>query len=739
MAHSLPRLVVLGAGGPAPRVAEAPSPQVLSKEEVDLLTSRVSGENVAEHCEPLQRHRWAVGRKMTSTSNGGVFVWRVVSTDAHQEMGGHPAWLWTEDGWFDPGVSAQVDVGLPIALPLRQLLLHAGSALGRGAQPATLAAVVEAVRTSTRPIALKVSDAALVGHDNRARWALLSLLTVLPTAVAHAMRVRVGPPPSPSTIDLTVVSQDESGYTVVDIHRPPKRVHDVAAYFVHERLTDDDPESVEAASALYGRDDEDWTLSIAGLIRDGLVGSSKVLDSLGGAVPQEGAGRAARADDELSAATVEDLVREARRSGDPGPWRELRRRPAVQRSTAVRALAAAAETIEPTPELVSELAVVYPRGATLDEWLPALLGWLQRGIATEAVVQAIQTTLLEWPSPVTEPLRLEVWPGVIRDLVRHGKGQQASDALLRSPLSAAIAKEGQGQALVDGWRQLPRSERGTPNQKALAKLLRSAPNGAELFATLKKKSTSTTAPARERSAAPPEPPSAPARGRRTPAPAPPRGADARAQLLALARRNVVTADVEGKMLAAVASAIAKTRFPDADIASVAEQMAGQAETNRAWGWLALASAAPGTWTDDVIDATLYAFCSDPPSDQLGQNVALAAARGLGQARKWDAIGHARWIVQFAIAPESRMNRAIVKALLEGIGKRTDGTPFLTEIVEAVLQLPPDHDAVHWLLELLIPSGWRGERLGRVLRSITADQVPRELASRWNVLVAEARG
>ena len=52
---------------------------------------------------------------------------------------------------------------------------------------------------------------------------------------------------------------------------------------------------------------------------------------------------------------------------------------------------------------------------------------------------------------------------------------------------------------------------------------------------------------------------------------------------------------ESRMLMLLDSALSKVQFPDPDIARVAEQMAGQNDTNRVWGWLALTAVAPGTW------------------------------------------------------------------------------------------------------------------------------------------------
>ena len=132
---------------------------------------------------------------------------------------------------------------------------------------------------------------------------------------------------------------------------------------------------------------------------------------------------------------------------------------------------------------------------------------------------------------------------------------------------------------------------------------------------------------------------------------------------------------------------------------------------------------------------MYAFCHDAPRDELGKRLAIQAARNLGASRKWDPIEQARWLVQLSMAPKGTLNKKLASALLSGIALRTDGPPVLADMIDAMLELPADHPAMRWLVELLIPSGWRGRNLARALGDVSRDRVPLELLDAWSALEA----
>ncbi|MEM6929506.1 MAG: hypothetical protein AAF602_21380, partial [Myxococcota bacterium] len=463
----------------------------------------------------------------------------------------------------------------------------------------------------------------------------------------------------------------------------------------------------------------------------------------------------------------------------------LWRRPATQRSNAVLALLDEASTIRPGGELIRELCNVYPRGAALDPWLYGLMGWLEDGVATQAVIAAIQTTLLEWPPSATRSLRASVWPDVVRRLVQLGQAEAAVDAVVRSPVASEIARDGSGQVLVEAWASVPREARTEQSTESLVVLRHGVPDGdkavARLFRQVRQRASEAEAVVRawvsqallapsasdpvlavvrgtpalsvwaktmlagdpaarenamRRWAPTPDDPLRQALGGQSGGPSvAERGESARDRLLHLSQSG---RGAEDRMLAVLEDALLESTFPDAGIAKVAETMAGQRNTNRVWGWVALAAGAPDTWDDETIDATVVAFCNAPPSDARGTRIAGEAARRLGAARRWEPLDHARWLVRLSLAPPGPLNKPLAGAILEGISQRTDGAPFLAEMFLALLELPPDHPATNWLLELLIPSGWRGERLGRVLKAVPRDAVPRQLRDAWEALTHAAR-
>ncbi|MBX2803922.1 MAG: hypothetical protein KTR31_39970 [Myxococcales bacterium] len=764
MSLTLPRVVVVDAGSSRAHVSEAPPVGVLRSGEVELLVSRFTARNVHTvlRCEPLTGGRWAVGRW-----SGDTAVWRIVSYRELDRVGGHPAWLWTVDGWFDPGAPSTSEQAAPNAQPLRHLLRLAQRAVGNGAAPNTLAATVAALRTG-RSTAVVVEPDALTARDGPVRWLALATLSLVPLSVRYGLRIQLGDDGSgPQNVDLVVTSGEPRGFAVVRAAAPSTSDSDVVAHYVRDRLGHDDPEALEAAAYLFdGADPEGgedrWGQGIASLIRDGVAGTALPEQLDAAADPDRRLRQLVErlsGSGELEGGLLDELISTTRETADPRPWQALRRRPAVQRSRAVDALLQQPDRVRPSAGLLRELTTIFPRGASLEQWLPALLSWLDQGVATGAVLGAIQTTLLEWPDSVSASARAAAWVEVVAILGRLGQTDEAMDALARSPVSAEIAGSGAGEALVDAWSALPASARSTTDLKDVVGMLHGAPGGpravARLFELVKGNRAEAAAlvdswsrragasfrgdpvyeAVRATSAKAVLSGDVGGKGAGTPAFGP--DDSAREHLLTLADNEPLTAAIEDGMLDIGEAALSEVRFPDLDIAAVAELLAGQRDTNRVWGWVALAAGAPGTWDDDTIDATVVAFCTEPPSDSRGTAIALQAARSLGAARSWDPIDHAQWVVRLALAPRGSLNQPLAQALLEGIGRRTDGTPFLADMFTALLELPPDHPATNWLLELLIPSGWRGERLARVLKSVPRDRVPHQLRDAWSALLAAA--
>ena len=172
-------------------------------------------------------------------------------------------------------------------------------------------------------------------------------------------------------------------------------------------------------------------------------------------------------------------------TGDAAAWRAIQRHPAVQRARAVQAVVSSPRNYRPTSEIIEELCAVYPRGAPIDDWMSALMYWLEAGVSVAAVSDAIQATLLEWPAAVTRPARNELWPRVVALLVTRGEPGDAADALLRAPIVAEMVTDGQANILVDAWHKLRPEDRHVANQELMADLLRKDPRGVQLVNALK--------------------------------------------------------------------------------------------------------------------------------------------------------------------------------------------------------------------------------------------------------------
>ncbi len=786
MSLTLARLVVEGAGTSRVRVSEKPDPSALGQRETQRLLAKVQAGQLpgilSEWCEPLDDDRIALGRQEED-----VAVWRVGTREELDALRMHPSWLWTIDELFDPRGPAD-RVPVPAWLPLRQLVLLAGGVSGKGAGThATLASTVSALRKGA-PVAVVVDQRVMQARGVPVRWMALAVLAALPPSQRDQIRVGTSLTRARADqFDLVYCDAPIDGYTIVDARAPARTDADLVSYFVRDRLRSDDAEAVEALAYLYDGPGSHYEERIEHLIRDGVAVSDGASNSF--EVDPDSAAKALaarlQAGADLTPELTEELIALTRRTQDVRPWQVLWRRPATQRSNAVLALLDEAATIRPSGELIRELCNVYPRGASLDPWLYGLLGWLEEGVSTQAVIAAIQTTLLEWPPSATRTLRVSVWPDVVRRLAQLGEVEAAVDAVVRSPVASEMARDGSAQVLVEAWASVPREARteqateslvlllhGVPDgDKAVARLfrqVRSLPNEAEAVVrawvsqvllapsasdpvlavvrgtpalsvwakTMLEGDPTARDHALRRWAPSPDDPLRKALGDRSDGTeVAERGESAGDRLLHLVQTGRGSED---RMLAILEDALLGSTFPDASIAKVAETMAGQRNTNRVWGWVALAAGAPDTWDDETIDATVVAFCNDPPSDPRGARIAGEAARRLGAARRWEPLDHARWLVRLSLAPPGPLNKPLAGAILEGISQRTDGAPFLAEMFLALLELPPDHPATNWLLELLIPSGWRGERLGRVLKAVPLDAVPRQLRDAWEALTHAAR-
>lgn len=722
----------------------------------------------ADRCVPLARPsdpggaRWAVGQR-----RGDDTLWRVVGSADAERLGGHPAWLWTAEAWFDPSLGRDPRARSPAALPLRHLVRLMAPVGGRNRRTMkALASVISALRAGT-PAALVVDPDLLTSASHPARWLVLGLLAILPPARRESLRVSIGDSnANPASYDLAVTSTPPGGFLPIEAANPPDDGDDLVAYYVRNRLYDDDPEALEAAAYLFDGEGDRWGDGIAALIRDGLPGVSEVTTEMIEQDPERAVRAIAarlRAGAPLDPALVDQLVQVTLKTRDARPWRALGRRTALQRADAVDALLNHRTALRPGPELVTELCTLYPRGAPVELWIPALLGWLSGGTAADAAVAGLQTTLLEWPLSATGAIRASVWGDVVTALVQLGRETQAIDALV-GPVAREIARDGAGHSIVASWASVPPGSRAPERIDALVDLLHGVPGGdratAELFRSIQGNEPEARALIRAWVRRAASSPSADdpvyAAVKDTPhlqtwaevamestsrAGAPDRWApqkreplwtemadvlverahDPRGAVLALAQLRAPAVATERALPLALA-AVVDARFPDAELAAAAEILARAAGASPIWAWLAVTAAAPDVWDDATIDATVVAFCSQE-LDQPTLTVALSAVERLGRASGWEPLDHARWLVRMALAPEGGGNAPLIVALLEGIRSRDDSIDFMAGLLRPMLDLPPDHPASQLLIEELPEAGWQGRELGAVIDAVGRMNIP----------------
>lgn len=716
----------------------------------------------ADRCVPVGERRWAVGQR-----RGDDTLWRVVGMADAERLGGHPAWLWTAEAWFDPSLGRDPRARAPAALPLRHLVRLMAPLGGRNRRTIkALSSVIAALRART-PTALVVDPELLVSASHPARWLVLGLLAILPPARRETLRVSIGDSnASPTAYDLVVTSTPPQGFVPIDAANPPDDGDDLVAYYVRNRLYDDDPEALEAAAYLFDGEGDRWGDGIAALIRDGLPGVSEVTSEM----IEQDAERAVRAiaarlraGAPLDPSLVDQLVQVTVKTRDPRPWRAIGRRTALQRADAVDALLNQGKALKPGPELVNELCALYPRGAPVELWIPALLGWLADGSAPDAAVAGLQATLLEWPLSATGTIRASVWAQVVTALVALGREAQAVDALV-SPVAREIARDGAGHAIVASWVSIPSGSRDPERIDALVDLLHGVPGGdrasAELFRNVQGNESEARALirawVRRAASSPSSDDPVYAAVKDTPhlqtwaevameatsrAGAPDRWApqkreplwgemadvlvqraeDPRNAVLSLAQLRAPSVATE-RALPLALEAVTNATFPDAELAAAAEVLARGAGASPIWAWLAVTAAAPDVWDDATIDATVVEFCSQE-LDQATLAVALSAVERLGRAGGWEPLDHARWVVRLALAPEGGGNAPLIVALLEGIRARPDGVTFMAGVLRPMFDLAPDHPGSQLLIEELPEAGWTGGTLGEVIDAVGRMNIP----------------
>jgi hypothetical protein len=689
---------------------------------------------------PLGGDQWAVGRRLGDTA-----VWRIVEPSTLGEAR-NPAWLWTEDAWFDPSSPDRLDGPEPEVEPLRALMRYAASLGGsRKHTIRALAAAVAGIRRQKRSVAVTVPAAALESSSTPARYFALALLTALPESVRLRLRMSIGDPnPDPRLVDIAITASRPEGFRIVDVLDPPDEGRDLVAYYLRNRMSANDPEAVETAAELYdGPADQDtWGEGIRKLIRSGVPGVSSVSEEMIERDPN-GAMRAIRArlragaslDDDV----VDSLVTLTVVHGDHRAWRPLVIRPVAERARTVSALLDRASEITPCKELLEVLGAIQPRGAAFADWCQLLVTWMASPDCTATAQQILREALLDWPMTESTVSRVDLWCDAIRALVRT-RDFDGAQALMHDELSFELAAEGHGADLVSLWEEVPPQRRtldhlaslfdvvdaSEDRDVAIPAMVRAASATAEeMRAVLRRWPDLAVTPPpvfREaegvgRSA---EPRDLASLARTLTDPRDSRWIDVelgqarqyqdgRSRFVALANLERGLQALEPTALALCMPAMEATTFPDPGIADVALRMLELEHRSAVWPWVALMAAEPARFDEGTIDATVVQFLGQPSDSDLEIDVAHAATRALGLGGVWQPLEHARWLARIVLAPDIGigLNEGLALTLIRSVAHRPDAIARISAITTAFLELPPDHLAVQIYAARLLPDTWLG--------------------------------
>jgi hypothetical protein len=707
-----------------------------------------------ERCISLSHGRWAVGQRLGPTTS----CWRLLDAAAATTVG-FPGWLWNEPRWFSSPLKNRQDLPVP-ARPSLEVQLEKASLLGgrKGRCIKSMATVIACLRkrfpgdNTQPPIALQVSPHTLQDPGHPARWFVLALFSSMPTQTHRGLRVGIGEfAPDPDLFDLIITAAKVPGFKMVNAQSPSGEGDDLVAYFLRNRLLADDPEAVEAASRIrIGRGKDPWGDAIAHQLRSPIPGLTQVSDLMIRDHP-ETAIRAITArlqagadvDDEV----FQQLLHVTLHTRDARPWLPLLTRPATERARTVQALLEHAGQLRPKRELVEVLGLIYPRGADINLWIDALMGWIRAGRSAKQCTDTLEQTLMSWPAKAIRSSRGDIWTEVVQALAGREAYQDACNAVV-TPLCRDFCKSGASDIVIDCWMCIPAKERSVEMLPELVDVLAESPLSelavVKLFELIQDDPIASDVVVREwcdrygtgRTEDPlfrrirdtasiaswiaaaldngtPEhiaqmlsdvSPNDPvwiraesALGARLPNP--------RLRFLAMGALKPGHAALVRTALDTVHAALEVTTFPDAALAEVCRMFIGVQERSDIWPWITLAAAEPHVFDNETIDATVVAFFQNPPKALAERLLAADCARLLGAAGMWTPFDHARWIVRMTMAPDAGVgfNNELELALVQGLAQRTDAHFHMEAIHEAMGSLEPNHPSRIRYLSAMLPA------------------------------------
>jgi hypothetical protein len=727
--------------------------------------------DTAKHIARLDRpdNRFPSGWRFVALADGGWAVSRGDPDGITWRIGGpgplfgdvHPAWLWANDAWFDRRSEAMTSPSPPSSLKLRAVLTRAAPTGGSYRDTVhLLAGAIVSVR-ARRPVVVVVPTQVLLGANHPTRWFATAVLGAMP--LAYAMQLTVGtrePAPHPEAFDLVVSDQPMAGFDIVTTDRPGDLQSDPVASFILDRLLQDDADAVEnaAARAASGSSDDPWLEAISGYDADPPI-----------SVELEFEEEPARRRSPVRRPTQDPTQRLL----DVGAWRTLAERPTAERARAVENWLLRVDVSLVQLPVLQAVATTRPPGVATQAWCRVLLDWFRSASADdrEVVFQMVERSLLQ--SEVDDPMRAACWTSAIRAWAEVGAPERAA-LCFSSDVAARIARSGASRALTFPWIGLAPAGRTATSLDRIVDLATDADDGdraiVQLHQALRADSVeldhrllSRWASICARNGRPPpaefrELLSGPerevwARGAITGDLSPDRivaligpiasgpgatavwkAAEDRWATSAKAKAHdrllwlLATASAGGEGAEAVArdrlvEVLGAASFPDPKLASAAAGAAELPNASSVWMWTAITAAEPGQFDEATVDATVVAFCEDPPVGRTARRGAALCAFNLGKASRWEPLDHARWLVRMTLAPQgSGMARELSREIMRGMSSRPDGPSWVAAIVNAMVGLPKDHASLAAFHEYVLQAAWPEGAPDAVVDHLRLDRV-----------------
>ncbi|MCO4746379.1 MAG: hypothetical protein KC912_16400 [Proteobacteria bacterium] len=784
MALTLPRVHVYA----QKKLLTASRRNVLTSEEEQLLLSVDAYRDDSEvpggdRVIPLGPERFAVGRGVADGA-----VWRVI--DGAADGLSRPAWLWASDAWFLDDVGEQAP--LPRVLALRELLARALPLAGSAELiHKTLGAAIGALRRGEK-VGILAPSAAIRSPIHSGRWFALGLTVCLPDDLAPTLRISCWEPkPAPGAWDLVVVSEPAEGYTMLDPSNLPEMGDDPVALFVIDRLSADDPETLEASSELPDVGLEMWTGAFEAAT---FAGDFEGVDpELYESNPSLAAWVLIGKLDEgvpMTDSFADEIALASSKVGDPRIWEVTAERSTNERIKAVSAYLSLEPLPTPSEELLRALARARPPARVVAPWAHALLTWMGTD-APSSVVESLLLEALAEDDPIFDPVsRAAVFSELLVSLAERDRVGEALQQLFGPTAHNVLDAIGAGP-LVVCWLGLSPSRRTLSALQQLVDLIAGAPDADKAAARLYRgllvqgldkraemvvhqwARSSLKLPLRARDAlleelrgtdnavewvqviaadAPVERVASLIRG----------VTRSRADQIwgvALNERAITRASNERERLLLIdellpdgdealepearelfAQAMPAITFPDEGLAKLAARLAEVHTATPLWMWVAVTGATPNLFPDDTVEATIMAFCQAPPHIELEREAALRCTAGLAHANGWSPFEHARWLVRLIMAPNDgrEFNLEQAERFIFALTQRGDGPERVAEITNAFVDMPPEHPALLVFLHRLLPGLFGGKAPPIYISRVDQRRMKRRIRTIWSESIAMDR-